>query len=78
MSRLAITYALALFAAPPAAGQERNAPPASTLQPDIVVVGGSLKDFRAALARCLEQRCPPDKDIAATLAVAETQFIAGD
>ncbi|TPG54859.1 tetratricopeptide repeat protein [Sphingomonas glacialis] len=71
-----LLWLLALTAATPAAAQQ--AKPVPTTGPDIVVTGASLKDAEAALARCLEQHCPPDRDIAATLAVAETQFVAGD
>ena len=45
---------------------------------DIVVVGKSLKDTAADLAGCLARRCPPDQDVAASVAHAENQFVAGD
>lgn len=67
----------AAIAATPALAQQ-NPPEPETKGPDIIVTGMSLKDAKAALADCIAQRCPPDKDIAATLAVAETQFVAGD
>lgn len=76
MVRRQILALIALASAAPVLAQQ--APPVPTSGPDIVVTGISLKDAQAALARCLEQRCPPDRDIAATLAVAETQFVAGD
>ena len=66
----------ALIATPAFAQGKTSTSPASG--PDIVVTGMSLKDAKAALAACIAQRCPPDKDIDATLAVAETQFVAGD
>ncbi|MFM5916057.1 MAG: hypothetical protein ACKOOL_00820 [Novosphingobium sp.] len=45
---------------------------------DIVVTGRSLKDTAKDLAACLERHCPPDQDMAATVAHAENQFVAGD
>ena len=44
---------------------------------EIVVTGRSLKDTSDALAACLARNCPPDEDIAATLAHAENQMISG-
>ncbi|BCA57372.1 hypothetical protein [Sphingomonas sp. HMP6] len=67
----------ATLAATPAFAQQKAPEPAAT-GPDIVVIGMSLKDAKAALAACIAQHCPPDKDVDATLAVAETQFVAGD
>ena len=61
---LALTAALALSA--------------GALADDIVVTGKSLKDTGAALQACLERHCPPDQDVAASLAHAENQFVAGD
>lgn len=45
---------------------------------EIVVTGRSLKDTADALAACLARNCPPDEDIAATLAHAENQMISGE
>ena len=45
---------------------------------DIVVTGKPIKETAADLAECLKRQCPPDQDIAATLAHAENQFVAGD
>lgn len=45
---------------------------------DIVVTGRPLRETAADLKACLERRCPPDQDVAATLAHAENLFIAGD
>ncbi len=45
---------------------------------DIVVTGHRLKDTEAALKACLDRHCPPDQDIAATLAHAENEFVSGD
>lgn len=44
----------------------------------IVITGARLPDLRKALQACLARNCPPDQDIDATLAVAESQFIGGD
>ncbi len=63
-SSLAIFAALALSA--PVAAQQ------------IVVTGRSLKDTEAALKACLERKCPPEEDIAASLAHAENLFANGD
>jgi hypothetical protein len=43
----------------------------------IIVTAQPLAETAAALAACLERSCPPDQDIAATLAHAENQFVAG-
>ncbi|MGF1549398.1 MAG: hypothetical protein ACFBQW_02525 [Sphingomonadaceae bacterium] len=56
-------------------------PPAAAQQGDeertIIVTGKRLSDTERLLAECLARNCPPDEDIAATLAHAENQFIAG-
>ncbi|APG62960.1 hypothetical protein LPB140_09345 [Sphingorhabdus lutea] len=44
----------------------------------IVVTARSLKDTEDNLKACLKRKCPPDEDIAATLAHAENQFVEGD
>jgi hypothetical protein len=44
----------------------------------IVVTGTSLAQTERNLRECLARNCPPDEDIAATLAHAENQFVAGD
>ena len=44
----------------------------------IVVTGSRLDQTERALRDCIARRCPPDEDIAATLAHAENQFVAGD
>jgi hypothetical protein len=65
----------------PAAGQN---PPAQTGQqqestnPEIVVTGKSLAETGKALKDCLARHCPPDEDVAATIAHAENQFVKGD
>ncbi len=45
---------------------------------DIVVTGKPLKDTAADLEECIKRGCPPNEDMAATLAHAENQFVAGD
>lgn len=45
---------------------------------EIVVTGRSLKDTAKTLADCLARHCPPDEDIAATLAHAENQLLSGE
>ncbi len=77
MPRLNMLCLLLTVISAPALAQTKT-PQATTTGPDIVVTGVSLNDAKAALKACLDQHCPPDKDIAATLAVAETQFVAGD
>ena len=51
--------------------------PASTPPNSIVVTGRAIQDKQAALAACLARGCPPNEDIDASLALAETQLIAG-
>ncbi|MGY2735297.1 hypothetical protein [Sphingomonas sp. UYP23] len=71
------SFALVALLTTAAAPAQQPLPAPSTGGRDIVVTGTPLKDLRTALARCLDQHCPPDKDIDATLAVAEAQFVAG-
>jgi hypothetical protein len=59
---VAVTLALAV----PAAAQ------------DIVVTGKPLTETAANLEDCLKRKCPPNEDIAATLAHAENLFMSGD
>jgi len=47
-------------------------------EPTIVVTGQRLQDFRDALRRCLERRCPTNEDADATLALAEALFLNGE
>jgi hypothetical protein len=72
LAALALTTALS---APSAAAQQATE---TTDTREIVVTGRSLKDTAEALAACLARKCPPDEDVAATLAHAENQFIAGE
>jgi hypothetical protein len=48
------------------------------LAQDIVVTGKPLKETEADLEACIERKCPPDQDVAATLAHAENQMVSGD
>jgi ATP/maltotriose-dependent transcriptional regulator MalT len=76
MTRLLLLLAAGLGAAPslaqpPGGGVEGR-------QPEIVVTGIRVQDFRDRLASCLARHCPPDEDIDATLALAEALFLNGD
>lgn len=64
-----IRYALAVLAL---------ALPLTLQAEDIVVTGKPLKDTEADLRACIERKCPPDQDVAATLAHAENQMVSGD
>lgn len=44
----------------------------------VVITARPLADTAAALKDCIARDCPPDEDIAATLAHADNQFLAGD
>ena len=44
----------------------------------IVITARPLADTASALRDCIARDCPPDEDIAATLAHADNQFLAGD
>lgn len=77
MSRLIAAWLLATSVSIPALAQKKSAA-AAVRGPDIVVTAFPLKTAQAALAACLERHCPPNEDIDATLALAETQFVAGD
>ena len=72
LAALALTTALPHHAAMAHAGDE------AVDTREIVVTGRSLKDTADALAACLARNCPPDEDVAATLAHAENQFIGGE
>jgi hypothetical protein len=65
---------LALSGATVAQAQEQNEGSGQT----IVVTGTSLSQTERNLRDCLARNCPPDEDIAATLAHAENLFVAGD
>jgi hypothetical protein len=65
--------ALAAALASPAWAQQRDA-----VQPDIVVTGPRIQDYRDRLAACLARHCPVNEDVDATLALAEAHFLNGD
>lgn len=44
---------------------------------DIVVIGNRIPDYQRRLNACLAEHCAPDRDIAATLELAQAQFEAG-
>ena len=50
------------------------APP---IDSSIIVTGRAIEDKRVALGACLARHCPPNEDIDASLALAETQLVAG-
>ena len=58
-----------MLAAPPAQ-------PAASTRP-IVVIGQRLRLAEEALRQCLARNCPPNEDIDASLALAETQLLDG-
>lgn len=46
--------------------------------PQIVVTGKSIASARAALDRCIAAGCKPIQEVAATIALAEAQYLEGD
>ena len=54
------------------------APGAAVQNPEIVVIGQRIRQAGDALKDCLARNCPPDQDIDATLALAETQILGGE
>lgn len=72
---------IAFAAAAPTAGataQDTTKAEEAAKEREIVVTGRSLKDTAEVLAACLARTCPPDQDVAATLAHAENLFISGN
>src|SRR4051812_26712954 len=61
-----------LLANAPVAALDRNSD-----SKDILVIGRQIADLQAALQACLAKQCPPDEDIAASLALAESQLLDG-
>jgi hypothetical protein len=59
------------------AGAAVTAPLPSSGSSDILVIGHQVSDFKAALQACLAQQCPPNEDIDASLALAESQLLDG-
>jgi len=53
----------------------QNAPVQGKVDPIVVVA--TIDDAKASLDTCLARHCRPDQDIAATLALAETQLLGG-
>jgi hypothetical protein len=43
----------------------------------IIITGHRLSDLKKKLDECLARKCPPDQDIAASVALAEEQFVGG-
>ena len=78
MRRLSALPLIALALSMPAAAQQADRPGSAPQAGDIVVTARSLQDTADALAACLARNCPPDEDVAATLAHAENQFVAGN
>ena len=77
MSRRLTLFACLLAYAPAiAAAQDKPVAPGADDRP-IVITGIRLSDLQRDLTACIERKCPPDQDIAATLKVAESQFVDG-
>lgn len=47
-------------------------------EPEVVVTANRLADSEKAWRDCMARKCPPEGEIAAALAHAENQFLAGD
>ena len=73
--RRAVAVAMLLVAAP--CGAQSGDGAAEVTEP-IVVTGIRIQDYRDRLAACLARGCPPDEDVAATLALAEAQLLEGE
>ena len=73
MRAFALATLLCLGAAMPPQDPDQREDPGT-----IVVTGKSIAETEHALARCLARQCPPEEDIAASLALAENQFVAGN
>lgn len=71
--RLSLAALLLAFAAPVVA---QTAP--ANVADGVVITARPLADTEQALKDCIARNCPPDEDIAATLAHADNQFLAGD
>lgn len=79
MRHLALLLAVASPAAVAAQDATRKATDTrAEKSTDVVVTATRLEDTERALKDCLARKCPPDQDIAATLAHAENLFVAGD
>lgn len=60
-----------------ASASVQTPPPAPAPRNNIVVTGRRPTDYRAALEACLARNCPPNEDIDATMALAESLFVEG-
>src|SRR4051812_40294580 len=60
-----------MVAAPPPA-----ATPRSAVRP-IIIIGQRIRQAQDVLRDCLARNCPPNEDIDASLALGETQLLAG-
>lgn len=69
--------ALMLMSAWPVTASAQQAATTDEDTREIVVTGRSLKETGDALAACLARKCPPDEDVAASLAHAENQMLSG-
>lgn len=74
-SLLVLAAGLSLVASV-AAAQTKGDQPNGYDKP-IIITGVRISDLKAALAKCIERKCPPDQDIAASTALAEQQFVEG-
>lgn len=74
-SLLALAVGLSLVASVAAAQTKRDQP--TGYDKPIIITGVRISDLKAALAKCIERKCPPDQDIAASTALAEQEFIEG-
>lgn len=54
-----------------------NGQPAKPNKPDVVVTGYRIQQAKADLNACLARHCPTNEDIDASLALAESQIVAG-
>ena len=72
---VSVLPALLLF--PPASAQDKPPADPGAAKP-IVITGVRIADLRDQLAKCIARNCPPDRDIDASTALAEQQFVEGD
>jgi hypothetical protein len=75
-ARLSAFAAVLALATPATIAQNKNTQSSSYDKP-IIITGVRISDLKAALAKCLERKCPPDQDIAASTALAEAEFVEG-
>ena len=77
MLRRNFAVLIALATAIPAASAQTRDDPSGSYDKPIVITGVRLSDLKDALAKCLDRKCPPDQDIAASTALAEQEFVEG-